>query len=46
MLTVALLLGYNAEPLGEEAFQEITVLSKYPKPLAQEHSVTAPGDLT
>jgi hypothetical protein len=29
-------LGLNTEPLDEEAFQQITVLSKYPKPLAQE----------
>jgi hypothetical protein len=46
MFTVVLLLGENAEPLGEEAFQQITVLSEYPRPLAQEHSVTVQEDLT
>jgi hypothetical protein len=45
MLKVVLLLGHIAEPLGEEAFQQITLLSKYPKPLAQKHSVTAHKDL-
>ena len=46
MLTVVLLLEHNGAPLGAEAFRQITVLPKYPKLLAQEHSVTAQEDLT